>query len=72
MNPDGPRIVGAPSNYDADGGMYTDRRGRLIPDISVDQYTATLGAWFGLNATDLQSALPNLQNFDKQNLGLFV
>lgn len=65
-------IIGAPPVYDLTDALYTDSRGRLIPDISVDQYAATLGEWFGLNSSDLNSALPNLQNFDRRTLGLFV
>ena len=39
-------------------------RGRLIPDISVDQYSAVLGRWFGADANDLTDILPNLPRFD--------
>lgn len=39
-------------------------RGRLIPSISVDQYAAELGRWFGLSQAELNAALPNLANFD--------
>ena len=38
--------------------------GRLIPSISVDQYAAELGRWFGLSRGELNAALPNLANFD--------
>jgi uncharacterized protein (DUF1501 family) len=37
--------------------------GRLIPVTSVDQYAATLGGWFGLDAPALNTALPGLVNF---------
>jgi len=43
--------------------------GALIPGISVDQYAATLGNWFGASATDLASIFPNLANFATTNLG---
>ncbi|XBQ16000.1 MAG: DUF1501 domain-containing protein [Oceanicaulis sp.] len=39
-------------------------RGRLIPGLSVDQYAASLGSWFGLSGPELEAALPNLRNFD--------
>ena len=39
------------------------RRGRMIPDIAVDQYLATLAHWFGLSQEDLPNIFPNLQNF---------
>jgi hypothetical protein len=44
-------------------------RGRLIPTTSVDQYAATLGGWFGLDQSELNDALPNLNNFSEKNLG---
>lgn len=53
----------------ANGGPDDIGQGRFIPSTSVDQYAATLGAWFGLSATQLQAALPNLKNFPLQNLG---
>jgi len=43
--------------------------GRLIPQISVEQYAATLGKWFGLTDVELASALPNLANFVVKDLG---
>ncbi|MEM0986809.1 MAG: DUF1501 domain-containing protein [Pseudomonadota bacterium] len=48
---------------------YVDRRGRLIPTRSVEQFAATLGRWFGLDDGELQQALPNLANFDEKDLG---
>lgn len=37
--------------------------GRLIPSLAVDQYAAQLGRWFGLNSSEIASALPNLGRF---------
>jgi uncharacterized protein (DUF1501 family) len=37
--------------------------GALLPTVSVDQYAATLGRWFGVSPEDLLSVLPNLGNF---------
>ena len=52
---------------------YDIGRGRLIPQISVDQYASALGRWFGLNDGELLDALPGLGNFDASALdGLFV
>ena len=45
-------------NHSQDAG-----RGRLIPTISVDQYAAELGRWFGLTEYELDLALPNRANF---------
>lgn len=49
---------------DPDGERYTPSRGRLIPTVSVEQYAARLGSWFGLDQSELASVLPNLSNFD--------
>lgn len=43
--------------------------GALLPGISIEQYAATLGAWFGLGPDALADALPNLANFSNRNLG---
>jgi uncharacterized protein (DUF1501 family) len=44
-------------------------RGSLIPTTSVDQYSATLAQWFGVDSASLPSVLPNVNNFAVQNLG---
>jgi uncharacterized protein (DUF1501 family) len=44
-------------------------RGSLIPTTSVDQYAATLALWFGVPQGSLNSILPNIGNFQTQNLG---
>lgn len=44
-------------------------RGRIIPQLSFDQYAATLGKWFGLPADDLGQIFPNLKNFNLSDLG---
>lgn len=41
-------------------------QGRMIPTVSVDQYAASLGRWFGLSETELSQALPNLANFQSR------
>ncbi|MCW5667736.1 MAG: DUF1501 domain-containing protein [Piscinibacter sp.] len=40
-----------------------ERQGRWIPTTAVDQYAATLLAWFGASDAQLDSVLPNLRNF---------
>src|SRR5438477_197107 len=50
---------------DDDGG----KRGRWIPTTAIDQYGATLAAWYGLPANLLTTVFPNLSKFPTQNLG---
>jgi uncharacterized protein (DUF1501 family) len=44
-------------------------RGRWIPTIAVDQYAATLAAWFGVTPTSLTTVLPNLAAFTPSTIG---
>ena len=74
---DGGRIVGQMPNYsstnndDDAGDRDGNFAGRIIPKISVNQYAATLANWMGVEASVLQSALPDLANFTQQDLGFF-
>jgi uncharacterized protein (DUF1501 family) len=43
----------------------------LIPTVSVDQYGATLGTWFGVPPETMATIFPNLSNFSTANLGFF-
>lgn len=48
-------------------------RGRLLPEISVDQYGATLARWFGVSESLLDDVFPNLVNFgSNRNLGFML
>ena len=47
----------------------TDNRGRWIPTTSIDQYAATLAAWYGLAQSDLPTVFPFLSRFSSSNLG---
>ena len=43
--------------------------GRLIPQVSVEQFAAPLGRWFGLGESELATALPALARFPSPPLG---
>ena len=47
----------------------TSNRGQWIPTTSIDQYAATLAAWYGLAPADVPAVFPNLSTFAKSNLG---
>lgn len=72
---DGGRIVGQMPNYAANGNDDDagDRdgsfAGRIIPQISVNQYAATLARWMGVDESALLGALPDLANFAQKDLG---
>ena len=46
--------------------------GSWIPNISVEQYGATLCSWFGVPDSILPTIFPNLQNFRSRNLGFMT
>lgn len=52
--------LGGPDDLDA---------GRMVPQIAVDQYAATLLRWFGLTPAEIASVAPNLANFPVSDLG---
>ncbi len=52
---------------DADVGV--NARGRWIPTTSVEQYAATLAAWYGLEQQHIPLVFPNIGNFNVSNLG---
>ncbi|MFL6663291.1 MAG: DUF1501 domain-containing protein [Rhizobacter sp.] len=55
----------------ANNGPDDVGQGRLLPSTAVDQYAATLGAWFGASESELGGVLPNLANYPAtaRNLG---
>ncbi len=47
--------------------------GRWIPTLSVDQYSATLAKWFGVNTgNNMESIFPNLTRFATPDLGFMA
>jgi uncharacterized protein (DUF1501 family) len=60
-----PLVLGDGIDTD-DGG---EARGRWIPTTAVDQYGATLCAWFGIPAADIPAVFPNIGRFETSDLG---
>ncbi|MEM7133572.1 MAG: DUF1501 domain-containing protein [Chloroflexota bacterium] len=47
------------------GSLDADKsRGRFIPSVSVDQYSAILARWFGVGPSEMEEIFPNLHRFD--------
>ena len=46
--------------------------GRWIPTIASDEYASTLALWFGVAASELPSVLPNINRFNRINLGFMA
>lgn len=69
LRPDGSGSVGGYPTLALGGPDDTDNRGRWIPTTSVDQYAATLAAWYGLAPVDVATVFPNLYKFSQSNLG---
>lgn len=69
----GGKIYGTFHNMQLGAGNPLDAgQGRLIPDISVDQYAATLSKWMGASSADLNVVFPNLGNFSETDLGFLT
>jgi len=51
------------------GPSDADSRGRWIPTTAVEQYGATLAAWYGVPAADIPTVFPFLYRFSPNNLG---
>lgn len=53
----------------ANGGPDDIGQGRLVPTTSVDQYAATLAAWFGVAGGSMSTVIPNIGNYAGSVLG---
>jgi uncharacterized protein (DUF1501 family) len=65
----GGRLYGEMPTLAINGPDDTGSRGSWIPTVSTDEMAATLALWFGVPVSDLPLVLPNIGNFDRQNLG---
>jgi uncharacterized protein (DUF1501 family) len=64
----GGRFYGTHPAWDIEGPGFVDH-GRLLPSTSVEQFGATLGAWFGASADALNDVFPHLRNFEWAEAG---
>ncbi|MEO8133539.1 MAG: DUF1501 domain-containing protein [Betaproteobacteria bacterium] len=53
------------------GGPDDATGGRWIPTTGVDQYSATMAKWFGVDAADMTLVAPNIGRFATADLGFF-
>lgn len=60
----GGNIIGEYPLLSLDNSLNLDSRGRIIPQISVDQFYAEIALWFGVSVNDLSYVLPNIGNFN--------
>jgi uncharacterized protein (DUF1501 family) len=65
----GGSIYGTMPTLELSGPDDASDLGRWIPTIAVDQFAATLAAWFGADAAALAAVLPNLSAFPPAPLG---
>jgi uncharacterized protein (DUF1501 family) len=68
----GGQTYGTFPNLALGGPDDTDRDGRWIPTIAVDQYAATLANWFGVPDSDIPAVVPNIARFATRNLGFMA
>ncbi len=61
-------LYGPEPDYTVNGPRDTGS-GRYIPDISIEQYYATLLRWFGVPEAQLPLILPNLPAFSPRTIG---
>jgi uncharacterized protein (DUF1501 family) len=59
----GGRMIGTYPDLDLNGSMDFNGYGTWIPGLSVTQMTAGIGAWMGLNTTQIAAVFPLLSNF---------
>ena len=50
------------------GHSQDNGRGRLIPELSIEQYATSMGRWFGLSLSECYEVFPNLSLMDPDAL----
>ncbi len=68
----GSRIYGTFPTLVRGGPDDTGSGGLWIPTTSVDQYSATLAAWFGAGPAEIATVFPNLGRFASPSLGFMA
>lgn len=70
----GGKLYGSFPNFVLGGANDTDSSngatGRWIPTTSVEEYSACLARWFGVEESALDTIFPNLRRFPNRNLGI--
>ena len=51
-----------------EGHSQDDGRGRLIPELSIEQYATSMGRWFGLSLSECYEVFPNLNLMNPEAL----
>jgi uncharacterized protein (DUF1501 family) len=65
---DGGKVVGDFPTFAINGPDDTGT-GRWIPTLAVDQHSATLANWFGVDSSMMSTIFPNLSRFSTPDLG---
>jgi len=64
---EGGEVYGTYPTMDLAGSGIDTGRGRFIPQVSVDEFNAELGLWFGVDQSNLATVLPNIREFYPSN-----
>lgn len=68
----GQRVYGALPSLAVNGNPDDTGYGQIIPTTAVDQYSATLARWFGVDTGGIADIFPNLGRFSSPNLGFMT
>jgi len=59
----GNQMLGSLPSFEIAGDDDSGDKGRVIPNVSINQYGALLGQWMGITSSDLAEVFPDLANF---------